>query len=284
MKVRVLVGIFAALIGIATLTVLWSPLPMAFLVVFAGIACYEILHAAQVKNMVLYVLGIAVSMFIPLNAVYGWLDEIGLPKEVWLTGYVFVLLCCMLAQYKKTKFEHIAIALYASLFIPFSFSTLLLVRNIYVDFPGHFQQSHSLFLVLCALTCAWITDTFAFFVGSKFGKHKLAPNISPKKSIEGAIGGVLGCILVNVIIFLVCDHFFFVWDTIKLWHVIVGTAVLSPISMLGDLSASVIKRNYGKKDFGAIMPGHGGIMDRFDSYSFVMPSMWIILTIATRSL
>ena len=126
---------------------------------------------------------------------------------------------------------------------------------------------------------AWLCDTFAYFIGSKFGKRKLAPKISPKKSIEGAVAGVVGTTVVAVITYFICDHFYFRLDTVNVWMVIFSMLFLTVLGMCGDLSASVIKRNYGEKDFGNLFPGHGGVLDRIDSFLFTMPGMYVILQI-----
>ena len=158
-------------------------------------------------------------------------------------------------------------------------STITLLRNLCLSRPDLFQQSQVFFIIFTALLSAWLNDTFAYFVGSKFGKHKLAPNISPKKSVEGAIGGIVITMLFNLAFFFIFDYFFFKNDTIKWWMIPATSMFLSAISIGGDLSASVIKRNFGEKDFGTIFPGHGGIMDRFDSYSFVMPMLYAIISL-----
>ena len=127
------------------------------------------------------------------------------------------------------------------------------------------------FIIFTALLSAWLNDTFAYFVGRKFGKHKLAPNISPKKSVEGAIGGILFCDLTAVIIGLIF-HFCVMPDAnINFWALILLGVIDAPVSILGDLSFSLIKRNYGIKDYGSIFPGHGGMLDRFDSIIFTAP-------------
>jgi len=282
MKVRILSGVIAALFAIGIMVILQTIVPVLILMPVCAIATFEILRTAKVKNKGIQGLSMAVSFAMPLILEYDLLRKSPLPLAALLVLFCLALLVCMLAQYEKTKFEHVAVALYAALFIPFAIASLVLVRKMHIVYPASFQQSHSLFFVLTALTSCWMTDTGAFFFGSKFGKHKLAPKISPKKSVEGAFGGVFMNVLVNTIIFLICNHFYFVKTSVKLWMVIPVSAVFSVISMLGDLSASVIKRNYGQKDFGNIMPGHGGVMDRFDSYSFVMPLMWILLTAAMK--
>ena len=127
--------------------------------------------------------------------------------------------------------------------------------------------------------CAWLCDTFALFIGRSFGKHKMAPKISPKKSVEGAIAGIVGTTVSGMIAFFVCDHFFFLTDTIRWWMVLAYMPVGCIMGMCGDLAASVIKRNYGVKDFGTLFPEHGGAMDRVDSFLFTMPSMYILMNI-----
>ena len=126
---------------------------------------------------------------------------------------------------------------------------------------------------------AFVTDTGAYLGGSVFGKHKLAPKISPKKTVEGAIGGVSGVVVLSLITYVICDIFYFTNDTIKAWMVIPAVIFLCIIGMCGDLSASVIKRNFGEKDFGTLFPGHGGVLDRIDSFLVTMPAMYALLEI-----
>lgn len=278
MKVKIISGAVASLLAIGVLAVVQTIVPVLLLCVVAAIACYEILRTAKVENKAVYGFSMLCAASMPLLVAYHPLEKSGLPLPPYLVLYCMLLLICMLAQYKKTKFEHIAIALYASLFIPFTLSSLILVRDLHKEFPAFFHPAHSMMLVLMGLTSSWMTDTCAYLVGSKLGKHKLAPNISPKKSIEGAIGGVLGNTVVNTIIYF-CFLPYFRFNVIRLWMVLAFSVLLSVLSIMGDLSASVIKRNYGQKDFGNLMPGHGGAMDRFDSYTFVMPVVWIIVRI-----
>ena len=122
---------------------------------------------------------------------------------------------------------------------------------------------------------ACMTDIFAYFVGSKIGKHKLCPEISPKKTVEGAIGGILGCMLIFLIYTAVLNNFFgFGINYIKIALISVIVAIFA---QLGDLVASSIKRNAKIKDFGDVMPGHGGFLDRIDSTLFVSPIIYYFL-------
>ena len=116
---------------------------------------------------------------------------------------------------------------------------------------------------LLIFVAAWVTDTFAYFSGMLFGKRKLCPHISPKKTVAGAIGGVLGCIAGFVVFGVICncalgqDH--------QLWLLALIAIPLSIAGQFGDLAASVVKRNFEVKDYGNLFPGHGGVLDRFDS-------------------
>ena len=129
------------------------------------------------------------------------------------------------------------------------------------------------------LVCSWLTDVFAYFTGRAFGKHKLCPKISPKKTVEGAIGGIIIPAVINIIVLAVFEKFFFDGTVIPYWAMLIISPVLSVASMLGDLSASTIKRNFGVKDFSNLIPGHGGIMDRFDSCLFVLPAIYVIVNL-----
>ncbi|MBQ4364290.1 MAG: phosphatidate cytidylyltransferase [Oscillospiraceae bacterium] len=125
---------------------------------------------------------------------------------------------------------------------------------------------------------AWVCDTCAYFAGRAFGRHKLTPVLSPKKTVEGAIGGIIGSVLVGAVFGYVL-YKNEVHDTGVIMMLIVITFVGSIISQLGDLLASGIKRDHDIKDYGHIIPGHGGIMDRFDSVIFVTPCIYFMAAV-----
>lgn len=134
-----------------------------------------------------------------------------------------------------------------------------------------------LILVWMVFVCSWICDTSAYLVGIRFGRHKMSPGLSPKKSVEGAVGGIAGSLITGCLYaaFLIAPSV----DTEK-WKVILLIAVMSVcgalISMVGDLAASAIKRDHDIKDYGNLLPGHGGIMDRVDSVIFVAPVVYML--------
>lgn len=121
-------------------------------------------------------------------------------------------------------------------------------------------------MLVCAFAAAFGTDIFAYFSGILFGKRKLCPNISPNKTVEGAVGGLIGCIAITVLVGLLMGRHYMSW----LHYLFLGIA-LGVLSQFGDLSASMLKRQFQVKDFGNIMPGHGGLLDRVDSVLFTLP-------------
>ena len=130
------------------------------------------------------------------------------------------------------------------------------------------------FLVWLIFICSWGCDTCAYCVGMLIGKHKMAPVLSPKKSIEGAVGGVAGAALLGAV---------YAWATGgKMLEYAIICAVGALISMVGDLAASAIKRNQGIKDYGKLIPGHGGILDRFDSVIFTAPVIYFLSIVLLR--
>ena len=251
MKTRILSGVGVVVFLIAMLLCTYTPFFSLFLALLSGVAVFEIERVAQVKNKAIMGISVAFSALLP-----------------------------MLAQYEITRFEHVAIALFVSLGIPLAFSCMIFLRDIYTVYPQAYSKADGLLFVLFGISSAWVTDMFAYFIGSKFGKHKMTPKISPKKSWEGAVGGVVGAVLINLLVFLIFNLAVKERLLLPYWAVILITIALAIISMLGDLSASVIKRNYGAKDFGKLIPGHGGVMDRFDSCLFVLPVLYFIVRLA----
>ena len=127
--------------------------------------------------------------------------------------------------------------------------------------------SQGVHIYLLAFICAWVTDSFAYFSGRLFGKHKLIPTVSPKKTVEGAIGGVAFCVIGMLAFGFIIERFFNPDGSIQANYLVLAISgvFISVVSQIGDLIMSLIKRHYGIKDYGKIFPGHGGILDRFDS-------------------
>lgn len=179
-----------------------------------------------------------------------------LPSLISLDFLIFASITIMLFLLivrKDLNIIDIGMTLLGILYVPF-----LMFHITYLD--------KSIYIWLIFIT-AWGTDTFAYIVGNLFGKKKLCPKLSPNKTIEGSIGGVLG----NILLTIIFSKYF---HLIPLWKIILLSIISSIMAQIGDLTASKIKRITGIKDYGYIMPGHGGILDRFDSIIFTAPVVY----------
>ncbi len=171
-------------------------------------------------------------------------------------------------RFEKTDSERAMASFFGIVYVPFLFSYLIRIREL----------PQGIWLIWLSMAGSWVCDMFAYFVGSFFGRHKMAPVLSPKKSVEGAVGGVLGSAAVGALFSLFLpDKTIFRSDPALVLAIVSAAAAL--ISMVGDLLASAFKRNHGIKDYSNLIPGHGGILDRFDSMIFVAPVIYYVLVL-----
>ena len=176
----------------------------------------------------------------------------------------------MIVYHKETTFKEVGVLYSMVVLIPSALQTLVSLRSL--------GGKHGMFLVLIAVLSAWVADAGAYFAGTFFGKHKLCPNISPKKTVEGAVGGII----VDIVVMLLCGVAFsqlYYGGAVGVNYPVLFLIGLfgSVLSMMGDLSFSLIKRSCHIKDFGQVIPGHGGILDRFDSVIFTAPFVYILV-------
>ena len=185
--------------------------------------------------------------------------------------YTLIVFSALIVYHHETTFKEVAVLYSMVVIIPCALHTLVSLREL--------NRGHGMFYVLIAVLSAWVADVGAYFAGTLFGKHKLCPEISPKKTIEGLIGGTV----VDVLVMLLCG----VWFSAVFYRGAVEVNYLalfligffgSFISVLGDLSFSIIKRSCHIKDFGQVIPGHGGVLDRFDSVIFAVPFVYLLVT------
>ncbi len=250
-------------VPIILLLILWAPLwaLAAALMALAGIAAWELMNCVGAGGL-RFLRNISIC-----GAVLSVAASYRPDPCYFLALAVMVLLIfgCAVVKGGEVKFTHIAAALMAVFVIPYAFSAFLRL-----DAAGF----HRGFLLL-PLVFSFGSDTCAYFAGNALGKHKLAPHVSPHKTVEGAVGGLIGDALCGVVFALVMNTWF---D-----HAIsyVGIALLgigcSVVAQLGDLSFSLIKREFGVKDYGTIFLAHGGVLDRFDSVIFVAPTLALLV-------
>ncbi len=259
-------------------TLIWGALPFTFGVALAAvIGSVELFSLFETKGQATAtaaVLGIAASIGYVFLAHFKPIQSIGYVTVALIFGS-FMWYMLVLKHVKPTK--AVALTVFAPMLTGLCLSYLVLLR----DFAGKTTpaRNNGWYLVLFVIVLIWVYDVFAWFVGRKIGRHKMAPTISPNKSWEGTIAGTVGVLACSVLfrqfIQWVTGHNRFPWFSIPVALVIgVLVVILGP---LGDLSESLIKRDYGVKDMGRLIPGHGGVMDRFDSTFFTAPAVFYYL-------
>lgn len=180
--------------------------------------------------------------------------------------YLLVMLVVYVLTFPTYSDKQIMAAFMDFFYVSVMLSFVYLIRN----------MEHGLVLVLLIFVSSWINDTCAYFVGRALGKHKMAPVLSPKKSIEGLIGGIVGAGVFGAVFGILFDKYVDTMNYAPLLFAVVGAVGALP-AVIGDLAASAIKRNNDIKDYGKLIPGHGGILDRFDSIIFTAPIIYYLL-------
>lgn len=282
MSKKVIPALIALVVAIAWLFSAFLSFPVFAIAVsiIAAIGVYEIEHALGVKNKIFMALTLIYTAAGPILANYA--DLVTLPFSAILTVYIIAIMTMMVICHESMDFKSTASSVLMSICLQYGFSCVIYLRDIYKLDVSLFaeKKSYGIFFLLFSFFCSWLTDAMAFFAGSLLGKHKMCPKISPNKTIEGAIGGVVCNTLLTIVLLAVFRHFF----QIEVGYVFtaVMSVLLSVISIFGDLAASVIKRQNGIKDFGNLLPGTGGVMDRFDSSLFVIPLTFVIVSMLVK--
>ena len=289
MKQRVITAV--VLLALLAVVVWQINTPVLVLVIafLAAVAANEIMRCAKVENTFIRVVATGYAACVPFfasaKALTPWVSEavwgkvIGaVPGVVYLIALVLVLLLAMLKGYAYTTFEDVAVSVFAGALVPFGFSVFIRLRDMFQI------EQFGIYLIFYGLICALATDSGAQLAGMAFGKHKMSPNISPKKTVEGAIGGLLFSLILNAVAIILYNRLAdFKMDEFAVTVLLAACLPVSFLGMMGDLSASVLKRNFGVKDFGKIFPGHGGVMDRFDSSMFTLPVTYALaLTVFSK--
>lgn len=256
MKQRVITAVIALIVFLPLLYL--GGLPFDILVTLMGIVAMSEFLIMKKKLLVSFEAIISFLLILSVLLPVFWA---GFWTQDTLGGSFYLLALVMLVYTVISKnrfsFDDAGVLLLGGLYAGLGFRFMMLAR------------AESLWMMLYALLIVWITDSGAYLIGRKIGKNKLAPHISPNKTWEGSIGGSLSAVvIVGVYLYFVQGAFPYSFSTMLLW-----TLVFSVGGQLGDLIESAFKRHYGVKDSGKILPGHGGILDRFDSLLFVLPLM-----------
>lgn len=289
MKQRVITAV--VLLALLAVVVWQINTPVLVLVIafLAAVAANEIMRCAKVENTFIRVVATGYAACVPFfasaKALTPWVSDavwgkviVAVPGVVYLIALVLVLLLAMLKGYAYTTFEDVAVSVFAGALVPFGFSVFIRLRDMFQI------EQFGIYLIFYGLICALATDSGAQLAGMAFGKHKMSPNISPKKTVEGAIGGLIFSLILNAVAMILYNRLAdFKMDEFAVTVLLAACLPVSFLGMMGDLSASVLKRNFGVKDFGKIFPGHGGVMDRFDSSMFTLPVTYALaLTVFSK--
>jgi len=271
MLTRILVGVVFLPIVFVVLFVLPSIWTMVMVALITSMAAYELLRATRVAhhNRMYFYTSLSAGL-IPVGC-YLAQSVLHVTVMVPVLFCGLLLMCAMFVEAilrfdseDAIPLEHLMVCLFAGAVIPAFLSCLLQLR----------MQDNGKYLVLLPIISAFLTDSGAYFVGMFFGKHRGITKVSPNKSLEGYIGGIVAGAVFMLLYGVVLQKFAGLSVALPLMAVygLFGSAVTE----LGDLSFSLIKRQYGVKDYGNLLPGHGGMLDRFDSMIFAAPALWVM--------
>lgn len=269
MKTRIITALVAicVLVPVLIFSNTWIlPIAAAFC---AALAVFEMLRCCGLdKKYALSVPLVAIGAIAPLSVRlfddFSALLTYAMPLIIAL---VFYFLALMVFSKGKISVEDISVAGFTSFYIIFAFVALIALR---------YYEPMGAYTYILVFVGAWITDIFAYFCGMLFGKHKLIPEVSPKKTVEGSVGGIIFCGLSFILYGVILKYGLQVQFDVNYIQLFVYGIAASLVSQIGDLSMSAVKRHYGIKDFGKIFPGHGGMLDRFDSILAVSSVLFIL--------
>ncbi|MBE7022550.1 MAG: phosphatidate cytidylyltransferase [Ruminococcaceae bacterium] len=270
MKIRVI----SALIGVVFVLGIIFSVPIVFQIAIGAVCLFTLyeLHVTfkQEKKWQLvllsYLFALAV-LALPMLVIFIRQSLLVNLLIFLLIAYLMLLFLCSVFWNQSIKFSNVAIT-----FFMLIYGVLFPMYLTYIR-----AMEHGVALIFLPLLGAWMPDTFAYFAGTLFGRHKLIPSISPNKTVEGAVGAVVGGVLMFFVYGLVVSHLF--GYGVHYLPLLVLGLLCSVAAQFGDLSASVIKRECQTKDFGNLIPGHGGLLDRIDSLLFVAPLVYYFLQV-----
>lgn len=270
MKQRLITAVFGFAVLIPLMIFSDTPVFAVAVALLAAIGVFEMIGCIGLRGKLEVLLpSLIIAFAVPIMSRYivklnGKISYCLAVIAAVLFIYMYYLMVLAVISKGTKSIMDMALVFLTTAYISIGFASILMLR----DLP------HGQFLYLLVFIGAWVTDGAAYFVGRAIGKHKLIPDVSPKKTVEGAIGGSIFCALSFLAYGLVVAHFSD--STVNAVEIIIAGLIISVISQFGDLIASLIKRHYGIKDYGKIFPGHGGVMDRFDSIISIAPFLLML--------
>ena len=259
-KTRLFSGIVLVALALV-LIITGGDLLLVSTLVISYIGMFELYRIFHIEKSAPGIIGYLAATVYYCNLRFEFIPDL----MMFVLGFFMLLMFAYVFTYPKYKTEQIMAAFfgvfYVAVMLSYVYQTRMLAAGAYI--------------VWLIFLCSWGCDTCAYCVGMLIGKHKMSPKLSPKKSIEGAVGGVIGAALLTILYGMIFKSAMNSTQT----HVFIMagiSAVGALISMVGDLTASAIKRNYEIKDYGKLIPGHGSILDRFDSVIFTAPVIYFL--------
>lgn len=264
MKVRIITGLIASALVflVVYLNTLYNITLPIVLAILAARAIYEILFNT---GCVKHIPAVVVAMLYSVIAQFGYrgMFDVQIPALI----YISVIIIIAVMRHDVFGAEQTTMALSMPIIISHAFGSIEKLVN--------HSDGYGIFYLFLVLNFSCVADAFAYFIGRAFGKHKLAPQVSPKKTIEGAVGGIVGATLCTILFVYIFESIYQV--DFKLLPLLIVAPFLTILGIIGDLFFSAIKRTYNLKDYGIIMPGHGGVLDRFDSILMICPGFALAL-------
>ena len=221
---------------------------------------FELYRVFKMEKTVLAGVGYLAAIVYYCNLQWKFLPDL----MILFMAFLILLMFVFVFAYPKFHADQVMAAFFGVVYVAVMLSFIYLTRSL----------PDGKFLVWLIFLCSWGCDTCAYCVGMLIGKHKMAPILSPKKSVEGGIGGIVGAALIGILYALAVNYWGNAGEDV-LRYAIIGAAG-GAISQIGDLAASAIKRYHNIKDYGKLIPGHGGILDRFDSVIFTAPAIYFL--------
>lgn len=261
MKTRIITGLWAGAIFVTLIALGGSPFVILMgVLALIGLSEFTLMRRHKLTAFPFLVTALLVAFPFVMTLLERQMDMSELPMSVnqWMILGLTLLLFWTVVTKNRFTYEDASFYFVSAVYVVIGFTSFALVR----------LSDDGLSKVLLVLFIIWATDSGAYFTGKAIGKTKLWPSISPNKTIEGAVGGILSGIVIGI-------AFILVDPILPLWEVIILALVVAVVGQLGDLVQSAYKRHYGVKDSGHLLPGHGGILDRFDSMIAVFTVIWI---------